>query len=407
MPADKIASSFKRPLNARDIYSVAREGYSVRNAFSMGENNWGQLGLNDTIPRSSPAQILGSNWSHIHTGSNHSIGDTVEGQLWTWGNNGSGQLGHNSVTPRSSPVQIPGDGWNMKNVYFTNLTGNWSLFKKSDNTIWASGDNGSGQLGVNNTVPRSSPVQVLTNVAFSEIHPSNNWTIGIASSDRTLWAWGLNSSGQLGNFNTIPRSSPIQVSTDQWLKISVGEAHVVGLKTDGTAWCWGRNNTGQLGFNDTISRSAPIQIGVLNGYTNVGAGWEQGFATRSGSLFSWGRNAGGSLGHNDTTPRSSPTQVSFLNGSWNSTYNLSGWGNDRTFSKTTDNTNQYLVWGSNTYNTFLTYGGAFSRSSPGTFGIQGYVDLINRPRTNNAQTPSRDNATVYFGWSNINIINKF
>jgi alpha-tubulin suppressor-like RCC1 family protein len=407
MSTDNISSSFKRPLNARDMYSVARQGYSVRNAFSMGDNTWGQLGLNDIIPRSSPAQILGSNWSHIHTGSNHSIGDTVEGQLWTWGNNANGQLGLNSVVPRSSPVQVPGDEWNMTGVSFTNLTGNWSLFKKSDNTIWGSGNNGNGQLGIDDTVPRSSPVQVLTNTQFSEIHPSVSWTIGIASSDRTLYAWGNNTYGQLGDFNTINRSSPIQVSTDQWSKLSVGEYHCVGLKTDGTAWCWGRNNTGQLGFNDTISRSAPIQIGVLTGYTNIGAGWGQGFATRSGSLFSWGRNAGGSLGHNDTTPRSSPTQVSFLNGSWNSTYDLSGWGNDRTFSKTRDKTSQYLVWGSNSYNTFLTYTSAFNRSSPGTFGVQGYVERSNHPRTNNLQTPINDNATVYFGWNNINIINKF
>jgi alpha-tubulin suppressor-like RCC1 family protein len=409
MSADKIASSLKKSLTIRDIYSLAREGYSAQNAFVMGQNNWGQLGVNDLIPRSSPMQIAGNNWQHIYTGVTHSIGDNVSSELWTWGQNNLGQLGHNDVVPRSSPVQVSGLGWDMSRIYFTNMSGNWSIFEKSDGTVWTSGNNADGRLGIDNIIPRSSPVQVLTDVKFSELHPSESWTIGIASTDRTLWAWGNNTHGQLGNFNTIPRSSPIQVNSDEWSKIAVGAFHVVGLKSDGTAWCWGRNNTGQLGFNDIISRSAPIQIGVLDGYTNVGAGWEQGFATRSGSLFSWGRNAAGSLGHNDVVPRSSPTQVSFNNGQWNSTFNLSGWGNDRTFSKTDDKTSQYLVWGNNNFNLLLTYTpfAATARSTPANFGVQGFVDRQFDGKDNRNRTPIYDNATVYFGWDNINIINRF
>ena len=131
--------------------------------------------------------------------------------------------------------------------------------------------------------------------------------------DGTLWAWGRNNEGQLGDGTTTTRFSPVQVMTGVQA-VAAGEYHTVILKADGTVWTVGRNGDGQLGDGATSNRSAPYQVPGLSGMIAVGAGHYHSLAVRGsdGVVFAWGRNNQGQLGDNSTTQRTSPVQVSGL-----------------------------------------------------------------------------------------------
>ena len=181
------------------------------------------------------------------------IGDT----LWSWGYNNNGQLGVNDTTTRSTPVTTLLGGTNWKSIagglYYT-------VALKTDGTLWTWGSNNFGPLGVNDTTFRSTPVTTLLG--------GNNWksidcgsyhTIALKT-DGTLWSWGLNTSVQLGVNDTTNRSTPVTtlLGGNNWKSIAGGGVHTVALKTDGTLWSWGYNGNGQLGVNDTTYRSTPV-----------------------------------------------------------------------------------------------------------------------------------------------------
>ena len=242
----------------------------------------GLLGDNTLIDRSSPIQIPGTQWSEVASGTNHSLARKTDGTLWSWGLNSSGQLGDNTLTCRSSPIQVPGTQWNQIS---TNSGGN-SLARKTDGTLWSWGNNNYGQLGDNTRgINQSSPIQIPGN-QWNDISNSSNFNIA-SKSDGTLWAWGRNNVGQLGNNQAAPefsadvcnRSSPVQIPGTTWNDITGGECFSLARKTDGTLWTWGPNSSGQLGDNTIINRSSPVQI--------PGTQWSQ--LSRTGKRFNLAR----------------------------------------------------------------------------------------------------------------------
>jgi alpha-tubulin suppressor-like RCC1 family protein len=110
------------------------------------------------------------------------------------------------------------------------------------------------------------------------------------------------------------RSSPVQVGTlTTWRNVSAGSYHTLSTKTDGTLWAWGQNSNGQLGDGTTVSKSSPIQVGALTNWSQPVGAWSHSVATTtSGTLFTWGRNNYGQLGDGTTTTRSSPVQIGAL-----------------------------------------------------------------------------------------------
>jgi len=117
-----------------------------------------------------------------------------------------------------------------------------SLGLKSDGTLWAWGRNDYGQLGDGTTTERHSPVQVGTDTDWVSIAATEYHSLGLKS-DGTLWAWGWNGFGQLGDGTTTERHSPVQVGTDtDWVSIAARGAHSLALKSDGTLWAWGLND---------------------------------------------------------------------------------------------------------------------------------------------------------------------
>ncbi|MFC5471295.1 immunoglobulin-like domain-containing protein, partial [Cohnella suwonensis] len=175
---------------------------------------------------------------------------------------------------------------------------------KSDGTLWAWGDNDYGQLGDGTTTRRYTPVQVLSGVQAIAAGARHSLAL---KSDGTLWAWGDNSVGDLGDGTTIDRHTPVQVLSGVQAVASRG-FHSLALKSDGTLWAWGDNAYGQLGDGTTINSSTPVQ--VLSDVQAIAAGFNHSLAVKSnGTLWAWGDNDWGQLGDGTMTRRYTPVQV--------------------------------------------------------------------------------------------------
>ena len=284
--------------------------------WTWGQNNFGQLGTNNTIERSSPIQVPGTSWVDISTGGRNltdsctmSLARKSDGTLWAWGNNLRGQLGLNDRVSRSSPVQIPGTSW-VEAFAGAGIAG----ARKSDNTLWVWGFNCLGQLGLNDIISRSSPVQI-PGTNWTQISTRSIYNMAARKSDGTLWVWGDSSNRALPFSDSISRSSPTQVPGTSWVDVSFAgqPTRSVGLalKSDGTLWTWGANDCGQLGTNDGISRSSPIQIPGTSWVTGVATQMYRGASAAArksdGTLWMWGD--GEKMGQGDIISRSSPVQV--------------------------------------------------------------------------------------------------
>jgi alpha-tubulin suppressor-like RCC1 family protein len=182
-------------------------------------------------------------------------------------------------------------------------------------SLYSWGADGQGELGQSNTANKSSPVQVGALADWALISAGNYFCTAIKT-DGTLWSWGQGTFGKLGHNNTAYKSSPVQVGAlTNWSSISAGENACMAIKTDGTLWSWGANGNGQLGQNDTVVRSSPVQVGALTNWSSVSPRNSFCIAVKTdGTLWSWGFNGQGRLGQNlaYTANVSSPVQVGAL-----------------------------------------------------------------------------------------------
>lgn len=189
----------------------------------------------------------------------------------------------------------------------------FALALKTDGTLWAWGLNSSGQLGVGSTANKLTPVQVGTASDWKDVAAGESHVLAIKNNG-TLWAWGANADGQLGISTTVAKNAPVQVGTaTTWKNIAAGGYHSMAIKTDGTLWMWGRNTNSQLGDGTTTNRTAPVQIGTAI-WQGIGAGQIHSLAIKTdGTLWAWGNNANGELGDGTATSRNTPTQIGTAN----------------------------------------------------------------------------------------------
>ena len=281
-------------------------------AWAWGANPCGILGDNTIVSKTSPVSVVGgfTDWCQVSAGACHSLGVRQNGTAWAWGRGTCGVLGNNTVTDRSSPVSVVG---NFTDWCQVSACGCHSLAVRQNGTAWAWGCNGSGRLGNNTTVNSSSPVSVVGGFTdWCQVSAGFEHSLGVRCNG-TAWAWGLNTSGRLGDNTVVTKSSPVSVvgGFTDWCQVSAGSTHSLGVRRNGSAWAWGPGGSGVLGDNTVVSKSSPVS--VVGGFTDwcwVSAGSTHNIGLRTnGTAWAWGANDFGRLGNDTTVSRSSPVSV--------------------------------------------------------------------------------------------------
>lgn len=286
--------------------------------FNWGHNNNGELGRNDTDDRSSPVQTIayGIDWKQVENGYYFSIAIKDNGTLWAWGDNYAGTLGDGTTDDKSSPIQIGSD----TNWSFISCGNNHTAAIKTDGTLWIWGSNYNYQLGTNNasTVWKSSPVQTsIGGNDWVSVSCGYGHTVALKSNG-TMWTWGYGNNGQLGDDQTGDRSHPIMnnYGEDTWSKINAGYNCTFGIKNDGTLWSFGLNAYGRLGDGTSQNRSSPVQVLGSGTWKQVSAYQSTVGIKQDGTLWTWGYGSNGQLGNNNTVDCSSPIQTVMGGSEW-------------------------------------------------------------------------------------------
>lgn len=234
----------------------------------------------------------------VSAGRNYTTAIKSDETLWAWGNNSLGQLGDSTTTSKTTPVKV------MSDVVKVSSTGYHTVAIKSNGSLWAWGCNYYGQLGNGTTVNSISPMHVMDDVVSVSADSSRTFAI---KKDGSLWAWGGNANGRLGNGTLINRTTPVKI-LDSVIAVSAGGYHTMAIKKDGSLWAWGLNSSGRLGDGTSINKVIPVKI--MDSVESVSAGnWHTMAIKKDGSLWAWGINTSGRLGDGTTTNRILPTKI--------------------------------------------------------------------------------------------------
>jgi alpha-tubulin suppressor-like RCC1 family protein len=326
-----------------DVF-IPADAFRQGNLWIWGWNGYGQLGINvsgffSSSHRCTPVTTFagGSNWKQVAYGGTYvTAAIKTDGTLWNWGQNSWGGLGINSSgNVICTPVTTFAGGTNWKSVGCSEVN---VAAIKTDGTLWTWGFNYYGNIGDNTiTARRITPVTTFAGGTNWKQVAGGYAHFAAIKTDGTLWVWGYNNNGQLGINDTTNRCTPVTTFAGgtNWKQVSAARFHTEAIKTDGTLWTWGYNNNGQLGINDTTNRATPVT--TFAGGTN----WKQVACSEEsitaaiktdGTLWTWGNNAygyldpGGALGVNDIAIRCTPV-TTFAGGTNWKQVSCSGRGN--------------------------------------------------------------------------------
>jgi alpha-tubulin suppressor-like RCC1 family protein len=264
--------------------------------WTWGRGTDGQIGDGGMQDRSVPVSVL-TNVTAVAGGQQHSVAVRNDGTVWGFGSNGSGRLGDGTTTPRPLPTQALG----LTDIVAVAAGYDHTLALKSDGTVWAFGSNADGQLGDGTNTASSTAVQVLGLDGVTSIAAGDRFSLAVQQDGATggfVWAWGRNSSGQLGDGSTLARSIPVRVpGIANAVQVAAGESFGLVRLTDGTVRGWGANDATQLGTMLGASSTIPVVVPALSGVTFVTAGSRHALALDAdGRIWGWGLNANGQLG---------------------------------------------------------------------------------------------------------------
>jgi len=380
--ADSSISLSRDVLRLKDVQSFgAAQTFTMASkkdgtVWGWGYNGYGQLGDGTTATQQKPVQVKGvdgvgflTDIKEVVAAEYTSLALKNDGTVWAWGYNPTGQIGDGTSTTRPYPVQVKGlDGTGfLTNVKQISATGSHILALKNDGTVWGWGYNNNGAVGDGTSNTRYTPVQVkdtfttfLTGVATINAGRNNSFA---AKTDGTVWGWGYNGNGEIGDNTFNNRYYATQVHgvgnvgflTDV-VALTAGEYHAAALKSDGSAYIWGTNGSGQFGNNSNTSSPIPTPMKTPEGQDltdaiSIDAGqFFTAVVREGGTVWTSGSNNYSQLGNNTYNPSSSLTQVKSSDG----TGVLSGikrvqTGFETVLALTADSSSSLLGWGNNNY----------------------------------------------------------
>ena len=328
--------------------------------WATGYNNQGQLGDGSNNQLLYPVQVTDSstnpitNISAISSGGVHTVFLKSDGTVWATGENNNGELGIGNTLHQNRAVQVMQSNGNpITNISAISAGHQHTVFLKNDGTVWATGYNNSGQLGIGNVAQQNRAVQVMqsngnpiTNI--SAIAAGYDHTV-MLKNDGTVWGTGYNNQGQLGDGSTSNKLRAEQVTDYSGFAITnisviaAGAQHTVFIKNNGTVWATGDNDNGQLGdgsTNDNL-RAEQVTDSSTNPITNISAissgGVHTVFLKNDGTVWATGNAGSGQLGIGNTTQQNRAVQVMQSNG--NPLSNISRLSENSTHSINTTPTN--------------------------------------------------------------------
>lgn len=310
--------------------------------WAWGDNGYGQLGngKENTAHESIPAKVVGPEGNGylqdivaIASGDRHALALESDGTVWAWGDNSSGQLGNGDNDYQDSfvPVQVQNKNatGNLTDITDIDCGYEHSIALKKDGTVWTWGSNEYSQLGIHPGIEASVvPVQVVGTIGINTLTGVKDIDAGrfhniSLNKDGTVFSWGLNSDGQLGNNSGLGQSyKPVKAvfpSSTKIISLSAGgyTGHSLALDSQRNVWAWGDNKYGQLGINSYQDAATPLKISGLSNILELSAGGEDGHSIaldRDGKVWTWGSNRSGQLGRDlgDLDQSSRPAKITDL-----------------------------------------------------------------------------------------------
>jgi alpha-tubulin suppressor-like RCC1 family protein len=257
----------------------------------------------------SPVQVqaLGNAVTQVSVGFAHICAVKNDNTAWCWGWNAYGQLGDGTLYDSDTPIQV--SPAHLGQVYQVAAGHDHTCALKNDATIWCFGGNASGQLG-NETVSTLDFVQAYnqgsSSYAFVMAGLYDSWAL---QADGSLWEWGA-----AKEMNAVSEPTKVDGLGGPVSAVGVGPDHTCALKADGTLVCWGYNDSGELGNGTYVNSSVPVQVAAVGtdvAEMSLGGGFTC-VRKKDGSLWCWGGNGVGSLGNGTNTGSSLPVQVALV-----------------------------------------------------------------------------------------------
>jgi alpha-tubulin suppressor-like RCC1 family protein len=272
----------------------------------------GILGNRAVLCQPSPVCVCGAikTFCRISLGNTHTVSIDNNGKVWSWGSGVGGKLGRNSTTNSSTPVSICGAAKTFCEVAIGNAH---TLGITNLGRIWAWGSNTTGALGDNTIVSKLTPVLVLGQTkTFCYISAGTDTSMGLEYNG-DIWSWGTNTNGILGINSVVSTLTPRSVcgTLKTFCRISIGVSHSAAIDKYGKVWAWGLNTSGQLGRNSLTNYSTPISIcGVNKTFCKITtANGTTAAIDQYGQMWTWGLNGNGQLGNNSITNYSTPISI--------------------------------------------------------------------------------------------------
>ncbi|HVA09944.1 MAG TPA: hypothetical protein VNG12_24730 [Acidimicrobiales bacterium] len=238
-------------------------------------NNWYAIRSDGTLWRWGPEvhlqQFGSAHWRSINTaaGGGFTIGIQTDGSLWAWGNNNFGQIGTGTYGGQMSNPQRIGTDTDWKLASPGDV---FVLAIKNDGSLWAWGNNEYGELGNGSFQGNQGSPERIGSDFWKQVSAGIGYSTGIQTNG-TLWTWGGNADGNLGDGSTNQSNSPEQIGRDaDWSQVSAGDHATAGIKSDGTLWTWGTNTDGDLGNGSVTDSYVPAEIGPSQEWTQVVSG---------------------------------------------------------------------------------------------------------------------------------------